>query len=388
MNSLATPTPVTDGKAVYVYYSSFGLAAYTFDGRELWKKPLPLPKTFFNQGTSTSPILANGKLVLFVQDGNRSHLLALNPADGAQLWQTPLPRFNNSFSTPVSWTEGNQSYVGLTCAQRFTAFSLTDGKEAWWINDLGFQVCATPVVKGDRLILTTAGVQGELSNMTPIPEFSEMIKKYDRNSDGLIAFDEIPEDLLFTNRQTTKGEGNMPVRQAFGMFGGIKSGEQLDQAKWEGVRNRVNGFRTGSMNSTVVLCARTGGKEDATASQVVWKETRGVPEVPSPLIWQDRVYLIRSGGLLVCRDLQTGKLIYENRLGALGGYFASPTLVDGRIYVASDRGTVTVIKAGDAFEVLARNDFEEPIFASPVVVDGVLLLRTTERLYALGEPSR
>ena len=59
--------------------------------------------------------------------------------------------------------------------------------------------------------------------------------------------------------------------------------------------------RGGPMNRPVVVSVRTGGKGDVTQSQVVWKETKGVPEVPSPLVWRDRVYLIRSGGLLVCR---------------------------------------------------------------------------------------
>ena len=98
------------------------------------------------------------------------------------------------------------------------------------------------------------------------------------------------------------------------------------------------GFRLSDMNRTIVLSVQTGGTQDVTKSRVLWKETKGVPEVPSPLIWQGRVYLIRSGGLLVCRDLEKGALIYENRIGFPGGYFASPTLAGGCLYLASDRG--------------------------------------------------
>src|SRR5437016_5657506 len=60
-NSHATSTPVTDGKAVFVYFGSFGLVAYDLQGKELWRKKLPTPKTFFDQGTGTSPILAGDK---------------------------------------------------------------------------------------------------------------------------------------------------------------------------------------------------------------------------------------------------------------------------------------------------------------------------------------
>ena len=59
----AAPSPVTDGKAVFVYFGSYGLVAYDFEGRERWRKPLPMVKTFMNQGSGTSPILAGDRLL-------------------------------------------------------------------------------------------------------------------------------------------------------------------------------------------------------------------------------------------------------------------------------------------------------------------------------------
>lgn len=383
-NSHASSTPVTDGKAVFVYFGSFGLVAYDLEGKELWRKALPLPKTFFNQGTGTSPVLADDKLLVFVQIGAESHLLAVSPADGRELWKAAMPMYNNSWATPVTWKEGDHDCVGMACAGRFTAFALEDGKEKWWVEGLGYEACSTPIVAGDRLVAAVAGVQGEVSNITPPPTFEEMLKKYDRDGDGLIAFEELPEDLLYTDRQTSNGRGNMPLRQALSMFGGVKKGDKLDRQKWESIRGSLLGFRNGPMNRTVVLAVRTGGKENVTESQVLWKETRGVPEVPSPLVWHNRLYLVRSGGLLVCRDLESGKLIYEERIEAPGGYFASPVLADGRLYLASDRGTVTVVKAGDALVVLARNELGDPIFASPAIADNRLYIRSSKRLWAFG----
>ena len=147
-------------------------------------------------------------------------------------------------------------------------------------------------------------------------------------------------------------------------------------------------FRSGPPNRTIVMSVRTGGKQDVTATHIRWQETAGVPEVPSPLAWQGRAYLIRSGGILVCRNLETGKLIYDERTGSPGGYFASPILVDGRIYIASDRGTVTVLKAGDSFEVLARNELGEPIHASPAASDNTLYFRSSRHLWAFAEKGR
>src|SRR5438105_2795164 len=51
-NGPATPTPTADGEAVYVYFGSYGLLAYDFDGKEKWHKPLPSPEGDFGAGTS------------------------------------------------------------------------------------------------------------------------------------------------------------------------------------------------------------------------------------------------------------------------------------------------------------------------------------------------
>ena len=382
-NSHASSTPVTDGKAVYVYFGSFGLLAYDFSGKELWRKPLPVPKTSQDQGTGTSPVLVDGKLIVFVQTGNESHLLAVRPEDGHDLWQAPMPIFNNSYSTPLIWREDGAAFVGLTCAQRFTAFTVTDGQEAWWVNGLGFQACSTPVAAGDRLVIATAGLHGEASNMTPPPAFEDMVGKYSHDGDGLVDYDQIPDELLFTDRKTSDGRGNMSLKQALRLVG-VPKGAKLDRDHWDLCRARLTGFRSGKYNQTSVLAVRIGGKLDVTAARVLWRETQGVPEIPSPLVWQNRLYLIRSGGLLSCRDLGTGSLLYDNRIDATGGYFASPVLADGRIYLASDRGTITVVKAGDAFEILAHNELAEPVFASPAIAENSIYFRSAKTLWAFG----
>ena len=383
-NSVATPTPVTDGQAVYAYFGSFGLLAYDFQGKELWRKPLPMPKIFMNQGTGTSPILAEDKLLLFVQIGSDSHLLALNPKDGQEMWRAPMPEYNNSYATPVYWKEDDRGCAGLICANRFTAFRLADGKEAWWLGGLSFQACSTPVVAGDRLIISAAGVQGERANMILPPPFDEAVKKYDQNGDGLISQDEIPADVLYTDRQAANGQGNMSLRRALTLFADMKKDEKLNRARWEELRNALREFKEDEANQTVVVSVRTGGSGDVTRSHVAWKESKGVPEVPSPLVYQGRLYQIRSGGILACRDLETGNLIYEKPTDSRGGYFASPIAAEGRIYIASDRGTVTVIKTGDAFEVLARNGLNDRIMASPALAENTLYVRSTKQLWAFG----
>lgn len=380
VNTHASSTPVTDGQRVYVYFGSFGLLAYDFAGGEVWRQPLPVPKVFYNQGSGTSPLLAEGKLILFVQIAADSHLLALDPATGREIWKTPVPRQNNTYATPIAWTERGRGFVGLCRAGEFTAYTIADGKAAWWVGELGQAACSTPVLASDRIILSTAGVQGEPANITVPPPFEEAVKLWSRDGEPLISVEAIPQDVLITNRQVAGGAGNYSLRAQL-----KGKPAKLDRAQWEEERRKVSSFIASARIKAVVACVRLGGEQDVGASHVTWRVTKGVPEVPSPLVWQGRVYLIRSGSLLSCIELETGKVIYDERIGSPNGYFASPVLANGCLYLASDSGRVTVVKAGDTCEILGRSNLGEPIYASPAIAGSVLYVRSAGALWAFGE---
>lgn len=95
---------------------------------------------------------------------------------------------------------------------------------------------------------------------------------------------------------------------------------------------------------------------------------------------------MKNGGLLTCLEARTGRAFYqEERLGALGDYYASPVAADGRVYLASQRGVVTIVTAGDTLNILGQSDFGEVIQATPAIVGDVLYLRTAGHLYAFRE---
>ena len=127
----------------------------------------------------------------------------------------------------------------------------------------------------------------------------------------------------------------------------------------------------------VMVAVKPGGHGELSSNEVAWKQTIGLPYVPSPLFYQDRVYLVRDGGMVSSFDAKTGTPYYQKeRLDAVGNYYASPVAADGRIYFVSLNGRVTVVAAGgDKPGILSHADFHERICADmPALVEKTLYL--------------
>ena len=138
------------------------------------------------------------------------------------------------------------------------------------------------------------------------------------------------------------------------------------------------GFNTGQL-----LAVRPDGRGDVTASHVVWRATKGVPQKPSLLLVDDRLFMIADGGVATCLEAKTGEVVWKARVG--GSYSASPILAEGRIYLFSEEGKATVIDAGREFKVLAENQLDEGFMASPAIAGSALFLRTRTHLYRIEE---
>jgi len=133
-----------------------------------------------------------------------------------------------------------------------------------------------------------------------------------------------------------------------------------------------------------VLALRPDATGDITAEAAAhaWKFPDNTPDVPSPLVHDGLVYLCRENGVLLCLDAATGEEQYKSRLHS-DVYRGSPVYGDGRVYVASRDGTVSVVAAGRKFAKLAEISMGEPISSSPVISEGTIFLRTYENLYAI-----
>ena len=127
---------------------------------------------------------------------------------------------------------------------------------------------------------------------------------------------------------------------------------------------------------------------DLEDGSVRWAYRKGQGYVPSPIFHRGTLYLVSDGGILTALDGETGEVIYEGgRMPLPSRFFSSPVVAGERIYLTSEDGDTHVIRPGPQFEVLATNTVDEPVMASPAIVDGTIYLRGAGHLYAIAEPA-
>jgi outer membrane protein assembly factor BamB len=189
-----------------------------------------------------------------------------------------------------------------------------------------------------------------------------MAKAADKNNDGVITAEEAKAVGMgaFFRTLDVNGEGKITAKNFEMMKALMAKGEN------------------------VLIALKPGGDGELSADKVAWKQTSGLPYVPSPLFYRGRVYLVRDGGMVSCFNSKTGTPYYQKeRLDAEGSYYASPVAADGRIYFVSLNGRVSVVAAGGEKPGILRHvDFHERICATPALVENTLYLRTASALFA------
>ena len=304
----ASPSPVTDGKHVWVYYASGVLACFDFDGNEKWRVNVQELTNDFSLyfGMSASPMLDGDRLYFQLLHAKDQSVLALDKNTGKVVWR--VKRESNakkeslqSYVSPVIHRHDGDEFLLIHGSDHLTGHRLSDGKEIWRTG--GFQKAKyNPMY---RFVPTPVSVNGLI------------------------------------------------------VVGSAKNGPVM------GINPK-------------------GAKGDMTGKPgfQVWKMPDNTPDVPSPLVVDDLVYLCRENGILICLDAKTGEQIYRERLHS-GRYRASIVYADGHLYMVCMDGVTSVVKAGRKFELVSENDLKEKTSASPAVSDGVLYIRTFKALYAI-----
>lgn len=383
-SNAAAPTPAADKQQVVFYFGSFGLLCFSHDGKELWRKELPAPTSRGNYGSAASPIILRNLVIQALDtDGGGSRLLALELSSGATVWETPRPLCAAGWSTPAIWNGEGQSAILVLGSGKFAAYDPSKGTELWSVD--GFPIETVPsIALGDGLVFACAAGAGGRSN----PAFEGVrwpdLMRLDQDHDGKLQKSEVPKDYKLVLRpELPEGHpGRLLPFPLEAMLDGLdkdKNGEMTEE-EWNAGMARFS-----SMDTPVVMALHPEGARTNQEQRIAWKRSRGIPEVPSPLCYEHKLFIVRDGGLLQCLDAASGTVLYDERLGVGGGYTASPIAADGRVYLSSHSGTIVVVDArAKELKVLARNVLGEKITATPALVENLIYVRTDRHLFAFG----
>jgi outer membrane protein assembly factor BamB len=361
LNHRAAPTAVVNQNSVFVFFADFGLVAYDFAGNERWQ--LPLGPFNSQHGVAGSPVYADGKVILVCDQDTDAYIIAVDAESGKIVWKTPREVING-YSTPVIYRPAHgPAQVIAPGSYQLTAYSVVNGEPLWFVRGLTCQPKSAPIVVGDIVYFNGWTVGNDDGEQVELPSFAEAIAAADANHDGKLSQSELPKPW----QPTGSWRAIDLDRDGF-----------LNEREWEF-------FRTRRASRNGLMAVKLGGRGDVTATHLLWRFEKSLPDVPTPLIYKDVVFLVRSGGIATTLDARTGKMLKQARLrGALEDYYSSPIGVDGKVYIASEHGKVVVLRASGDWEILAINDFDSDIYATPAVSGGQIYIRTQSAIYAIG----
>ncbi len=369
VNGPASPSPVTDGKNVYVFFQDFGMLSYDAAGKERWKLPLGPFNMFY--GFGASPILVDDKVILPVdQDNPMSFLLAVNKDNGKVLWKVERPVVISGYSTPIVYQpKSGPKQIIVPESFQLSAYSVADGKRVWWVRGLACEMKSIASHDDEYLYINGWGFpQNQPGAQVKTVSFEEALTRYDKDNDKQIARAEAVGGAEPMDRM---------LKAAFEAFD-MNRDEKLDAKDWEV-------FRAMMASENGLLAIKMGGQGDQTANAIRWRYQKPVPQVPSTLLYKGVLYMINDSGILISFDPTTGNVLKQGRLhGAIDKYFSSPVAADNKVFLIGQGGQVSVVKAAGEWEVMTVNELDDECYATPAIADGRIYIRTRSALYAFG----
>jgi outer membrane protein assembly factor BamB len=315
-----------------------------------------------------SPIVAEDSIVLVVDQSRDSYIAAFKKTDGRLRWKTMRPDAISGSSVPALYREsGGRLQVIAPSSHRMESYDVATGQVLWYVTGLPGEMKSQPILDGSRVFVNGyASPDNEAGNIRPVPSFEEGLAAEDSNRDGFVGKDEARDAR---------------AKSAW-IFIDLNTDGKLDRHEWDK-------YRTLMTSENALLAYRLGGSGNLTATNLLWKYQRAIPQLPSMVVYQGVLYMISDAGILTTLDPTTGQVFKQGRLrGAPGSYLASIVAADGKIFVASQSGVVSVLKAGGDQELLSVNNLEEDIFATPAIDRNRIFIRTVSALYCFGTVGR
>ena len=331
-SSFASETPTSDGKRVFAYVGNLGVFAYDLDGKQLWKQEMEALPMYMEFGTGTSPVVVDDQLLIQHDNEQQGFLASYDTATGKLRWKTerdvtPKPPMmsKSSWSTPYIWK--NDLRTEIVTMQPGAAISYDlNGKELWRLDGCSIAPCSSSFAYEGNLFVN--GGRGR-----PFV----VIKP---GATGLLA-----ADASASNPEEA----------------GDDAGEE---AKDEAADSNSN------------------------AELIVWNRPRTGTYIPTPVIYQDGLYIVHDNGIMQRLETASGKQSYKQRIRERGADFTtSPWAFNGKVFFLSEQGDTYVYEAGPEGKLLHVNKLGEFTMASPAIVGDRLLIRTEKKLYSIRKSS-
>jgi outer membrane protein assembly factor BamB len=310
ISSPAAPTPTADRERVYVYFGSYGLVAYDFNGKLQWERQLPPAENIY--GSVASPILAGDLLVLNHQ-GKDAYLLGVNRRDGRTIWKTDRSNYQYGWSTPVYWRHDGVDEIAVLGGdfrpnQRLMAYNLADGAERWWVAGLPPCGKSTPVIGGGLLYFNAPDIIMDPPAEQANPERAAQM--YANNNSRVVA---------------VRPGGRSEVNESYIAWSEHKGALGVPSPLY--YQERLYTFQNGGI--VFVRNAKTG--------ELIFSGRTGAPGYyySSPVAADNKIYIASEEGVVVV--LAAGdqlNVLARNKLD--GAILSTPAIVDGRIYLRTE----------------------------------------------------
>jgi outer membrane protein assembly factor BamB len=358
----AQATCTANDEYVLSFFGCSGLLCYDREGELVWQREFGELNTQY--GVASSPVLVDDRVILNQDLDTGSFLIAMRLSDGETIWEVARPSFIANFVTPVIWDQAGQRQVVVPGSLKVIGYDFETGKEVWQVDGVSWSVVSTPIFDEDGTLYVNAKAPGEIDGAIPLPPLDQALKESDHDDSGTF---------------------NRAEFENFGPRAGFFP--TLDRNKDSEISPEEYGYvdNLWSQSADVLMAIQPGGTGDITESHVLWTFDRSLPFCPSPVYHAGHIYTVKDLGVVNCLVAATGKReSRERRISSRQEYYSSPVVGDDKIYVASERGNVSVISAEPKWEEVHFVKFDEDIYATPAIVDGRIFLRTTETLYCFG----
>ena len=367
------------------------------DGDIAWKVPIP------GKGWS-SPIIAEGKIWMTTAVAGKGSAYTLRVV--AVRWNTGAPLHDievfsiptkfklhdrNTMATPTPVYDAGRLFVSFGTAG-VAAIDTQTAKIVWKNEslDLDYETgaAASPVSYKDKILLSCDAADQQFG-IALFKATGEIAWKAERPSEKKDRSSRRAFATPLVIRVDGRDQVVMPAAHCVYAYD-PDNGKELWKVKYGGFSNVprpvfAHGliYVESGFAPPKLLALRPDGSGDVTKTKVVWRYEKNVPNVPSPVVVGDNLYMVADNGLLTCLDAKSGAPKWTQRLP--GNYSSSPLAQGTSIYVTSDDGKTTIFEAADEYKEIARNELDAgKVQASPAVADGSLFIRTDSNLIRVG----